>query len=47
MCASGDILQTKVDKMLGYSKGVKTYIDGILLLSKESFYKYIDQLSKI
>ena len=47
MCASGDILQAKVDTMLGYSKGVNTYIDGILFLSKERFYKHIYQLSKI
>ena len=27
ICASGDILQEKVDKILGDIEGVKTYID--------------------
>ena len=38
-CASGDIFQAKVDNLLGYIKGIKTYIDDILVLSKDSFYK--------
>ena len=37
MCASGDIFQAKVDKLLGDIKGVKTYIDDFLLFSKNSF----------
>ena len=37
MCASGDIFQAKVDKILGDIKGVKTYIDDILVLGKDSF----------
>ena len=37
MCASGDIFQAKVDKLLGDIEGVKTYIDNILVLSKDSF----------
>ena len=35
MCASGEIFQSKVDKLLGDTDGVKTYIDDILVLSKE------------
>ena len=45
--ALGDIFQAKVDKLLGDIKGVKTYIDYISFLSKESFYKHIEKLRKI
>ena len=41
MCTSGDIFQSKVDKLLRDITGVKTYIDDILVLSKQSFYKHI------
>ena len=41
MCASSDIFKAKVDKILGYIEGVKTYIDDILVLSKEIFSKHI------
>ena len=41
MCASGDIFQAKVDEMFGDIKGVKTYIDYILVLSKERLSKHI------
>ena len=44
MCASGDIFQAKVDELLGDIEGVKTYIDDILVLSKDSFEKHLDQL---
>ena len=44
MCASGDISQYKLDKLLGDTKGVKTYIDDILVLSKDSSEKNIGQL---
>ena len=37
MCASGNIFQAKVDKILGDIEGVKTYIDDILVLIKEIF----------
>ena len=37
MFASGDILQAKVDELLSDIKGVKMYIDDILVLNKESF----------
>ena len=42
MCTLVDILQAKVDKLLGYIKGIKTYIDDILFLSKEIFSKHIN-----
>ena len=35
MCASGDIPQSKVDELLGDIKGIKTYINDILVLSKD------------
>ena len=34
----------KVDKILGDIEGVKTYIDDILVLGKDSFEKHIEQL---
>ena len=37
MCASGDIFQAKVGELLGNIEGIKTYIDGILVLSEDSF----------
>ena len=43
MCTSGDILQANVDELLGDSKGVKTYIDDIIVLGKDSFEKHIEQ----
>ena len=47
MCASVDIFQAKLDKLLGNIKGVKTYIDNILALSKDSFKNLIERLSVI
>ena len=44
MLASGDIFQAKVEKLLGDIEGVKTYIDDILVLSKDSFENHIDKL---
>ena len=35
MCASGDIFQAKLDKLISDIEGVKTYIDDILVLSKD------------
>ena len=40
-CTSGDIFQDKVEKLLSDIKGVKTYIDDILLLVKANFSKHI------
>ena len=47
MCASGDIFQAKVDKLLGGIEGVKTYIGDILVLSKGCFRNQIEQLIRI
>ena len=44
MCASGGIFQAKVDDLLGNIKGIKTYIDDILVLSKDIFSNHIEQL---
>ena len=44
MCASGGIFKSKVDELLGNIEGFKTYIDDILVLSKEFFTKNIQQL---
>ena len=44
MCDLGDIIQAKVDNLLGDIEGVKTYIDDILVLGKDSFEKHIYQL---
>ena len=44
MCALGGIFQAKVDKILGDVEGVKTYIDYILVLIKDSFENHIYQL---
>ena len=39
MCASGDIFQAKVVKLLGDIKVIKKYINDIIVLSKDSFEK--------
>ena len=44
MCTSGDIFQSKVDKLLGDIKGVKMYIDDLLVLAQDSFKKHIEKL---
>ena len=44
MCALGDLFHAKVYKLLGDIKGVKTYIDDILVFIKDSFEKHIDQM---
>ena len=44
MCTSGDIFQTKVYMLIGDIEGEKTYIDDILVLSKDSFENHIDHL---
>ena len=41
MCASCDTFQAKIDKIIGDIKGVKTFINYILFLRKESFSKHI------
>ena len=47
MGTSVDIFQSKLDKILGDIKGIKTYINGILVLIKERFYNHIYQLRVI
>ena len=37
MCASVDIFQAKVEKLLGDIRIFKTYIDDIIVLSKDFF----------
>ena len=44
MCDSGYIFQAKVDKLIGDIEVVKTYIDNILVWSKDSFTKHIEHL---
>ena len=44
MCTLGDSFQAKLDKLLGDIKGIKTYIDDIIVLRKDRFEKNIDQL---
>ena len=44
MCASREIFQAKVGKLLGDIEGVKTYINDILVLSKDYFTKHIEKL---
>ena len=41
MCALGDIFQAKVDKLISDIKGVKFYINDILVLNKDCFTKHI------
>ena len=41
ICTSGYIFQAKVDEVIGDIKGVKTYIDGILVLIKERLSQHI------
>ena len=41
MCASGDIFQANVDKLLGDIEGVKNYIDDLLVLGKDIFENHI------
>ena len=44
MFTSGHIFQSEVDKLIGYIKGVKTCINGILVLSREILSNNIEQL---
>ena len=47
MCNLGDIFQSKVDNLPGDIEGTKTYINNILVSSKKSLSKHIEQLSII
>ena len=44
MCASEDIFQSKVDKLLGDTEGIKKYINDILVLIEDLFTKHISQM---
>ena len=44
MVTSGDIFQAKVKELLGDIKGVKAYIDNILVLNKGTFSDHAEQL---
>ena len=41
MCASVNIFQANVDKLLGDIQVVKTYIDDVFVLGKDSFENHI------
>ena len=41
MCASGDIFQAKVDKIISDIEGFRTYIDDISFLIKETLYNHV------
>ena len=43
MCASGDILKSNVDEILGDIEGVTTYINDIIVLVKDRFETHIVQ----
>ena len=47
MCASEDIFQAKLDKILSYNEAIKTYTDDILVLSEAILYKHIYQIRVI
>ena len=47
LCASGDILQAKVDDISSDIKGVKVYINNILVLGKGGFSQRIEHLRVI
>ena len=42
MLATGDIFQAKLNKIIGNIEAIKTYLDSILVLIKESFFEHID-----
>ena len=44
MCTSVDIFQANADKLLGDIKGIKIYIDDILVLFKGGFKNHIEHL---
>ena len=45
MVMSGDIFQAKVNKSIGNTEGVKSHIDGIIVLNKGDFADHVEQLS--
>ena len=47
LCGSGDIFQSKEDKLLGDIEGFKRYMDYILVLGKGSFSQHINHIRVI
>ena len=47
MCTSVDIFQSKAQELIGDVEGVTTYINDILVLSKDCFGKHIEHLIMI
>ena len=47
VCALGDILQAKVDQILGDTKGVRIYIGDIIFMIKDCFINHIGHLIMI
>ena len=47
ICTLGEILQEKVDKLLGDIKGVETHIKYILVFIKDRFSKHVYQIRVI
>ena len=47
MVISGNVFQSKMYNLIGDIKGVKTYIDDILCIGKDSFAQHINQLEEI
>ena len=47
MVISGDVFQSKMYDLIGDIEGVKTYIDDILCVRKNSFAQHITQLEEI
>ena len=47
MCASGDILKSKLDKLLSYIDGFKIDIDNIIVLRNYFFTNHTEQLRVI
>ena len=47
MVISGDVFQAKIYDLIGDIKGVRTYIDDILCIGKNSFAQHLTQLEEI
>ena len=47
MCALGDILQDKSDKILGNIRNIKKFIHNLLVFRMENFSKHIYQIRVI
>ena len=47
LCYSPDIFQEKMNELFNGLKYVRTYIDGLLIISNESFEDHINKLDKV